>query len=192
MVAEEGILVVQIGEPGRSVELVVLDADNSPARVQRACALAFAATGTAWVTVATDHLDASCDQLRVAGLEIKGDPESLMAISLSEHPLTPPGPFLVESDHESSVVVARALIDGIVVASGRMAVVGTDAVADRIETDPAYRRRGLGRAVMAALAAGAVEKGATRGVLGASSDGRALYESLGWIVATELAIARSL
>jgi GNAT superfamily N-acetyltransferase len=88
--------------------------------------------------------------------------------------------------------VARVMINDVVAASGRMAVAGTDAVADRVETDPAYRRRGLGRAVMDALVAGAVEMGATRGVLGASSDGRALYRTLGRTAVTDLAIARSL
>ncbi|AZS73665.1 hypothetical protein DDE74_24345 [Streptomyces lydicus] len=49
-----------------------------------------------------------------------------------------------------------------------------------IGTEPAHQRRGLGRAVMAALAGRAVERGARQGVLVASPDGRALYEAMGW------------
>ncbi|MGW2009169.1 GNAT family N-acetyltransferase [Streptomyces nigrescens] len=53
-------------------------------------------------------------------------------------------------------------------------------VFDMIGTEPAHQRRGLGRAVMAALAGRAVERGARQGVLVASPDGRALYEAMGW------------
>ncbi|MGY5131575.1 GNAT family N-acetyltransferase [Streptomyces nigrescens] len=53
-------------------------------------------------------------------------------------------------------------------------------VFDMIGTEPAHQRRGLGRAVMAALAGRAVEWGARQGVLVASPDGRALYEAMGW------------
>ncbi|MEU8915735.1 GNAT family N-acetyltransferase [Streptomyces nigrescens] len=53
-------------------------------------------------------------------------------------------------------------------------------VFDMIGTQPAHQRRGLGRAVMAALAGRAVERGARQGVLVASPDGRALYEAMGW------------
>ncbi|MFJ3954437.1 GNAT family N-acetyltransferase [Streptomyces libani] len=53
-------------------------------------------------------------------------------------------------------------------------------VFDMIGTEPAHQRRGLGRAVMTALAGRAVERGARQGVLVASPDGRALYEAMGW------------
>ncbi|MCB5911191.1 GNAT family N-acetyltransferase [Streptomyces pinistramenti] len=54
------------------------------------------------------------------------------------------------------------------------------AVFDMIGTAAGHRRRGLGRLVMAALAARAAAAGATQGVLVASPEGRALYEALGW------------
>ncbi len=50
---------------------------------------------------------------------------------------------------------------------------------DRIVTEPAHRRRGLGRAVMAALGS-ARRSAASRPVLVATPEGRALYASLGW------------
>jgi GNAT superfamily N-acetyltransferase len=70
--------------------------------------------------------------------------------------------------------------DGAVAASGRVFIVGSTAVFDRIETHPDHRRRGLGRVIMRALGAMAVQDGATVGSLVATPDGRALYSSMGW------------
>lgn len=80
--------------------------------------------------------------------------------------------------------------DGIA-ASGRMVVLGTDAIADVIVTDPDHQRRGLGRAVMNALTAAAIRQGATDGLLVASQDGLQLYRALGWQTVAEIVIARS-
>jgi GNAT superfamily N-acetyltransferase len=77
-------------------------------------------------------------------------------------------------------VVRILAADGALAASGRAFRVGPTAVFDRIETHPDHRRRGLGRAVMRALGAGAAEDGATKGALVATPDGRALYGSMGW------------
>src|SRR3546814_18804935 len=62
---------------------------------------------------------------------------------------------------------------------GRVVVVDGFAIYDRIETRPEHRGRGLARAVMMKLEAIGREKGAVRGVLVATPDGRALYEGLG-------------
>ncbi|MGH1551630.1 GNAT family N-acetyltransferase [Streptomyces sp. L7] len=75
--------------------------------------------------------------------------------------------------------VTRALVrteDGAFAARGQIAVTGSTAVVDQVETDPAHRRRGLGRLVMAVLADAAAGQGAVVGVLGATPEGRALYE----------------
>ena len=61
-----------------------------------------------------------------------------------------------------------------------MAVHADHAVFDRIETMPAFRRRGLGRQVMTGLAAGSAGHHAKTGVLTASVSGRKLYDTLGW------------
>ncbi|MCJ9429159.1 GNAT family N-acetyltransferase [Kordiimonas marina] len=74
--------------------------------------------------------------------------------------------------------------DGSLAASGWVVPVDEFAIYDRIETDPAHRRRGLGRAVMKALEGLAREAGATRGLLVATDDGRALYETVGWSLHT--------
>lgn len=88
--------------------------------------------------------------------------------------------------------VTRALVrtpDGAFAARGQVAVTGSTAVVDQVETDPAHQRRGLGRVVMATLADVAAGQGAAVGVLGATPDGRALYERVGWRVLAPLTSA---
>ena len=70
--------------------------------------------------------------------------------------------------------------DGGLAASGHLALDRRLAIYDRIVTEPAHQRRGLGRAVMGALQALAHAHGRHAGVLVATPQGRALYESLGW------------
>jgi len=70
--------------------------------------------------------------------------------------------------------------DGTLAASGHVAMEARLAIYDRIGTEPAHQRRGLGRAVMHALQALAAAHGRHAGVLVATEPGRALYESLGW------------
>lgn len=70
--------------------------------------------------------------------------------------------------------------DGGLAASGHIALDRRLAIYDRIVTEPAHQRRGLGRAVMRALQALAHAHGRHAGVLVATPQGRALYESLGW------------
>jgi GNAT superfamily N-acetyltransferase len=70
--------------------------------------------------------------------------------------------------------------DGGLAASGHIALDERLAIYDRIVTEPAHQRRGLGRAVMRALQALARAHGRHAGVLVATPAGRALYESLGW------------
>jgi predicted DCC family thiol-disulfide oxidoreductase YuxK len=53
-------------------------------------------------------------------------------------------------------------------------------------TAPEHQRRGLGTAVMAALTTAAMGLEAATGILGATEQGRALYEALGWAVAGPL------
>ncbi|MFL6629501.1 MAG: GNAT family N-acetyltransferase [Vitreoscilla sp.] len=69
---------------------------------------------------------------------------------------------------------------GTAAATGHLALDARFAIYDRIVTDPAHQRRGLGRAVMHALQALAHAHGRDAGALVATDAGRALYESLGW------------
>jgi len=72
--------------------------------------------------------------------------------------------------------------DGGLAASGHVALGTRLAIYDRIVTEPAHQRRGLGRALMHALQALARDAGRPAGVLVATDAGRALYETLGWRV----------
>ncbi|MFE2550178.1 GNAT family N-acetyltransferase [Streptomyces sp. NPDC059355] len=88
--------------------------------------------------------------------------------------------------------VTRALVrtaDGAFAARAQIAVTGRTAVVDQVETDPAHQRRGLGRLVMDRLTEAAAQQGATAGVLGATPEGRALYETTGWRVLAPLTSA---
>ncbi|MFJ9406327.1 GNAT family N-acetyltransferase [Streptomyces sp. NPDC101393] len=132
------------------------------------------------------------------------DPQYLMTSPLAvppTRPLAPPPGYRLDVSHQDDGTLdARVLAceetgsadsgaTPVPAASGRVALVSPtghrgayrpSAVFDMIGTDAAHRRRGLGRVVMAALAAHAVELGAVEGVLVASPDGRELYRALGW------------
>ena len=76
-------------------------------------------------------------------------------------------------------------------ATGQVAVDGMVAVPDRITTVPAYRRRGLGGAMMHALVDEARTVGATVGHLVASVERERLYRRLGWSPAGRVVIGRT-
>jgi GNAT superfamily N-acetyltransferase len=110
-------------------------------------------------------------------------PRYMMTAMLTDAASHYPGEFLRSVSCETSVIKAEFRGDkGDVVASGRAALVGSSCVFDQIQTDEHYRRRGLGRAIMDTLCEAAAEKGCSRGVLVATSDGRALYSAIGWNV----------
>lgn len=80
--------------------------------------------------------------------------------------------------------------DGTLAASGYAAETGGVFAYDRIRTGPEHQRRGLGRALMTALRARR-RSPASREILVATDQGRALYESLGWRVRSGYASALS-
>src|SRR3954470_1252111 len=104
----------------------------------------------------------------------------------------PPAPALsggygLDVTTQGRLAVARVVAaDGSVAATGRVAVAEDAAIFDRISTDAAHRRRGLGRAVMCALDAASRTLGARRGLLGATADGYAMYRTQGWRVQSPL------
>jgi GNAT superfamily N-acetyltransferase len=94
-----------------------------------------------------------------------------------------PGGYEVAVGTQGLLAVARVLAaDGSVAAVGHVAVVEDAAIFDRISTDAAHRRRGLGRVVMCALDAASRTLGARRGLLAATADGYAMYRTLDWQV----------
>ncbi|MGA4837931.1 GNAT family N-acetyltransferase [Streptomyces sp. G45] len=105
----------------------------------------------------------------------------LMAVDLmATDPVAPEG-YTTSVETRDGVTFVRVRdAAGAVVAQGQMAVLGEATVMDRVVTEEAHRHRGLGSHVMRTLASEALARGATLGVLGATPDGRALYETLGW------------
>lgn len=83
-------------------------------------------------------------------------------------------------DHDQHVTTYWVARDGRMAAEGSVGVLHDHATFDAVETTPRFRRRGLGRHVMASLTNHSLEAGARQGILAASHEGRMLYESIGW------------
>jgi GNAT superfamily N-acetyltransferase len=101
-------------------------------------------------------------------------------------------PIVERHNTTPELVQAFIEIDGQPAAYGRAIVTDQTAFVSDVNTFPGFRRRGLGRAVMDALHAGAARGGATRVVLTATEMGLPLYEQLSydtlaqvWIYASE-------
>lgn len=106
----------------------------------------------------------------------------LMSSRVSPAPARAPEGYTVTEETRNGVTLVRVLAaDGTVAAHGQVAVTGAYSVVDRVATEPAHQRRGLGSVVMHSLANISAAAGARTSVLGASHDGRALYEALGWV-----------
>lgn len=58
------------------------------------------------------------------------------------------------------------------------------AIYDRIETKPGFRRHGFGSIIMNTLGIIAGNHGREKGILVATAEGKALYETLGWVTYT--------
>ena len=95
----------------------------------------------------------------------------------------PPGYVLQVDDDTARSACGHVHVrapDGELAASGHVVLGERMAVYDRIATEPAHQRLGLGRAVMQSLQALAHAHGRHAGALVATDEGRALYETLGW------------
>jgi GNAT superfamily N-acetyltransferase len=160
---------VDVDDKYRSTEWVLTDPSSEELRdvAERA-----AAVPRSWVMLIGARPD------DVAGLEVINDGEWLMATALRR--AGEAEPERVEIVERAGVAFATVTIDGVQAAHGQVAVVGRDAVIDRIKTELEFQRRGLGRAMMAALTGWALDRGATDGLLVASQDGFQLYSRLGW------------
>ena len=114
-------------------------------------------------------------------VRVERDDEWLMRCDLAAGGEAPVPAYDVQREEEGDQrLVVRLVRDERVAAEGYVAVRGHDAVFDRIETTPEFRRQGLAGWVMRDLAGYAVGQGATTGLLTASASGAALYTSLGW------------
>lgn len=181
---------VDVGEPGRRVEWVATDDAETLADLVDTVR----ATPEAWLSVVTESPAGVRPWFAEGGLTDQAAEEALMTIGLADHAARElPEGYHAETVHDGGLITVTVRADGSEeeAASGQMAVIGADAVADRIKTDPAHRRRGLGGAVMSVLASAAREAGAVHGLLFASEMGEPLYVALGWRVDARLVMARS-
>lgn len=171
---------VEVGVEGRRVELVLVEPDRE---LVRATLQRLVGTHDVWSTILS--VEAPIWDLP-AGVVERLTGERLMVADLVAAP-TPPAPLgRVEVEIDGGRAVVR-LVDGeVVAAQGQVALVGTDAVVDRVRTAEEYQRLGLGTVVMRTLEAWATSQGAGRGILAASPEGQALYGRLGWRAVGEM------
>ncbi|MEU0883634.1 GNAT family N-acetyltransferase [Lentzea sp. NPDC005914] len=183
----DGYLVVDVNRSRRKYEWIATD-DAETAAMARIVA---ATEEPNWLSVPTHSPLKVTAEIEAAGLIVARPDETFMRCALAEHPhFDAPAGYAVEVTR-NPVIGVRVLKDGEQAASGLMAVVGEDAVAHRIETADAHRRRGLGSVVMGTLAHEAVKDGAKTGLLFSSTDGVHLYRKLGWEKISDLVVARN-
>lgn len=162
---------VAVGAETRLDEYVVAEPSGVEAlRLARAVEPRY----TSWLTVvggiAPDALSA------LGSLERLARPGTVMEARLTPAPMPPD----VVVDVVDGVAFLRVEVDGVTAARGQVALVGRDAVFDRIETEEPFRRRGFGARIVTGLTSWAVSQGADTGLLVASDEGRALYRTMGW------------
>jgi GNAT superfamily N-acetyltransferase len=114
------------------------------------------------------------------------EPRLMMTAALA-HTADHPDADGVSRDYSSHLSVEGDVIGaqwrdgaGMVVASGRAAMVDFSCIFDQIAVHEHHRRRGLGRALVGLLRQEAIKRHKKRGILVATSEGQALYSTLGW------------
>ena len=173
---------IDVGAPGHRVRFVVIGTASVPAR-----AAASTGPGT-WLKVCARRADV----VPLLGAEwVVGDPEFLMSLPLGGGVAEPAPPgyrtaIVPRRGFEEVVLTAP---DGDRAARGRFSLHDGTAVVDQVVTEPAHRRRGLGRHVMSTIGVHARDRGAAVAVLVSSAEGRHLYESLGWRVDSDVVAA---
>jgi GNAT superfamily N-acetyltransferase len=184
----DGYLVVHVNRQKRQYEWIATD----DADVAAIAGIVAASGEPNWLSVPTDAPRKVIAEIEAAGLVVARPDETFMKRDLAGHPAPePPAGYVVEVRRDPIIGVRVLAADGEEAASGLMAVVGEDAVAHRISTDEAHRRRGLGSVVMGALAREAVRDGAKTGLLFSSTEGVHLYRRLGWEKISDLVVARN-
>jgi GNAT superfamily N-acetyltransferase len=119
---------------------------------------------------------------------VEDQPVFLMTWDVRPLPVRVPPGYTVRTTTADAVTHVVILAeDGSTAAQARYGHADGHGTPDQVSTDPAHQRRGLGTALMSALANAAHEAGESESILAASLQGRALYESLGWKLQAPLA-----
>ena len=117
-------------------------------------------------------------------------PEYLMAKVLNQTVAAPHDTYRLALIRFGAVADAEFRDDdGQLAARGRVAHCDGFATFDQIVTEPGHQRKGLGRAIMAALGNLSIAEAANLGVLVATGEGRALYQAMGWTVVSPVTAA---
>jgi GNAT superfamily N-acetyltransferase len=183
----DGHLVVHVNRSRRAYEWIITDEDD----VTEVAGIVAGSAEPNWLSVLTHTPAKVTAEIEAAGMTVARPDETFMRCALAEHPVFDPPAGYSVLVRRTPVIGVQVLKDGEEAASGLMAVVGEDAVAHRISTEEAHRRRGLGSVVMGLLAREAVADGAKTGLLFSSADGVHLYRKLGWEKISDLVVARN-
>ncbi len=117
-------------------------------------------------------------------------PEYLMAVALNDTAAAAHDGYRLSLSTSGAVTdVELRDMDGQLAARGRVAHSDGIATFDQIVTEPAHQRKGLGRVIMATLGKLSIAQEARVGVLVATEQGRALYQTLGWTLVSPVTAA---
>jgi GNAT superfamily N-acetyltransferase len=176
---------VEVGRPSREIRQV------------------FHTYSAASLAAAAERLSAPGRQIMIAGPpellreSVPGtwtmDPAGhLMTVAFAPTRFRVPDEYRLSIETEGALTVARAFyVTGDLAASARLGRDGEFGVFDKVVTEPAHQRKGLGSTLMRALTGHAVSMGMRWGLLVGSDEGRALYAHLGWTFLADFPGARS-
>ncbi|MFE8884248.1 GNAT family N-acetyltransferase [Pseudarthrobacter enclensis] len=143
-----------------------------------------AEAGPRVLTILTNDLPRYTELAARHGLNVTSDSQTMMIVDMetqdAEDPWLSDDDLSLSTSTHHGVHYAEVRSGEALAASGRVFVVGDTAIFDKIITEPAFQRRGLGSFIMRALAAQAFEHDVQNGLLLASLDGQKLYSHLGW------------
>ncbi|WP_116089717.1 GNAT family N-acetyltransferase [Sphingomonas crusticola] len=135
-----------------------------------------------WIYLKVCAPEADVRALLPAQWQIRTPPTYMMAAELRPTRCPLADEYRLSFVQEDGVLTASIHRAEDLAARGRLVTVEGAAIFDQIRTQEAHQRRGLGRALMAALANEALDRSAQTGVLAATEMGRGLYEAIGWRV----------
>ncbi|MEV6951077.1 GNAT family N-acetyltransferase [Streptomyces sp. NPDC051183] len=171
---------IEVGQPTQTVRHVLLDADAAVAR-------GLIGTITEPTTCIKGFLPPGEMDPWFSSEWEPTDPCFLMAVDLRPSRVQAPDGYTATVETADGVTHVRILsADGELAACGQTGLADAACVFDQIVTEPAHQRRGLGTVVMGTLTNAAIEGGVSTGILGATIEGRALYEALDWKVLAPL------